>query len=60
MDQEINDILFMEERELEKKEREMEEFKKKIRKPRPRDVVDFESLKRGNQTVMVEDNLGDL
>ena len=44
--QEINDILFMEEKEKAIKERLEEEQKRKMKKPRPREIVDFDDLKR--------------
>lgn len=43
---EINDILFFEEKTKENKERLEEENAKKLKKPRPRDVVDFDFLKQ--------------
>lgn len=39
---EISDILFLEEKDKENKERLEEENAKKTKKPRPRDVVDFQ------------------
>jgi hypothetical protein len=42
---EINDILFLEEKEREIKQKMEEDHAKKSRKPRPRDMVDFEDLK---------------
>jgi hypothetical protein len=44
--QEINDILFLEEKERENKERLEEENAKKSKKPRPRDVVDFDTIRQ--------------
>ena len=44
--QEINDILYLDEKERATKERLEAEHRKKMKKPRPRDVVDFEELKR--------------
>ncbi len=41
----INDILFLDEREREIKEKMEEEALKKSRKPRPRDIIDFEEIK---------------
>lgn len=46
---EINDVLFLEERSKAVKERLEEEHKKKAKKPRPRDVVDFEHVKQINR-----------
>lgn len=43
---EINDILFLDEKEKAFKDKLEEDHKKKQRKPRPRDVVDFDELKR--------------
>lgn len=39
---EISDLLFLEEKDKENKERLEEKDAKKSRKPRPRDVVDFQ------------------
>ena len=54
--QDINDILFLDEREKATKERLEEEHKRKLKKPRPRDVVDFDTLKR-NQMQKEYDRL---
>jgi hypothetical protein len=43
---EINDILFFEEKTQENKDRLEEENAKKSKKPRPRDVVDFDVIKQ--------------
>eukprot|EP00347_Sterkiella_histriomuscorum_P022870 403336849 len=51
MDQEVGDILFFEEREKEIKEKMMEEYKKKTRKPRPRDYIDFDKIQEQNHKV---------
>jgi hypothetical protein len=45
---EINDILFLDERDREIKERLEEEHLRKAKKPRPRDIVDFEEIKRNH------------
>lgn len=45
---EISDLLFLEEKDKENKERLEEENAKKSRKPRPRDVVDFQDIKQQN------------
>ena len=42
---EINDILYLDEKEREIKERIEEEQLKKSRKPRPRDILDFEEIR---------------
>jgi hypothetical protein len=42
---EINDILYMDEKEREMKEKMEEEHLKKSRKPRPRDIIDYEELR---------------
>lgn len=44
MDEDLGEILFLEDREKEKKEKMMEEYKKKTRKPRPRDYIDFDKI----------------
>jgi hypothetical protein len=41
----INDILYLDEREREIKEKMEEDALKKSRKPRPRDIIDIEELK---------------
>ncbi len=46
MSQDINEILFIEEKERELKEKMDEEELKKSRKPRPRDIIDFEEIRR--------------
>lgn len=43
---EISDLLFLEEKDKENKERLEEKDAKKSRKPRPRDVVDFQQIKQ--------------
>jgi hypothetical protein len=42
---EINDILYLDEKEREIKERIEEEQLKKSRKPRPSDILDFEEIR---------------
>lgn len=46
MSQDINDILFIEEKEREIKEKIVQDQLKKSKKPRPRDVIDFEEMRR--------------
>ena len=41
MDKEVNEILFMDDKESEMKDSIIEEVKKKQKKPRPRDIYNF-------------------
>jgi len=44
----INDILYLDEKEQAFKERLEEEHKKKLKKPRPREIIDFDLIKRSH------------
>lgn len=47
----------MEDREKEKKEKMMEDYKKSVRKPRPRDYIDYDKIELNNKKHRNELNL---